>query len=284
MIKDKNFAIFRRFDELNMLHLLALQAEIIELRELFRDQCCRDDQSDSGGGQPETMYSKYFHALRESKASAPRASDASGTRYLSSQLELITALQQRMGEYISKLARLPAPKKPQLAGLQGWLHNQKGGNNFLQGCEVFTWTEDDLSSYITVNPPTAEADIFTEVITDWLASILRRLFGRRFHGGKIVDEEAGLRSCSDTRFSKASNVIAVIVAGILPVLTIFILNSVKRTTVRIGLTLLFATIFAVVLALCTSVKPGEIFAATATFAAVEVVFIGSAISSRTGHG
>jgi VIT1/CCC1 family predicted Fe2+/Mn2+ transporter len=134
----------------------------------------------------------------------------------------------------------------------------------LQGCEARTWTADDLSSYITISPPTAEADIFTELITDWLASIFRRLFGRRFRTGKIVDEEAGLRSYSHTRLRKASNVIAVIVAAILPVLTIFILNSVKRTTVRIGLTVLFATVFAVVLALFTSVKPGEIFAATAT--------------------
>jgi len=99
MSRDKNFAIFRRFDDLNMLHLLALQAEIVELREVFRDQCHRDDEACLGSGQPEILYSKYFHALRESKGSAPQDSKASTTPCSLSQLDLITALRERMDEY-----------------------------------------------------------------------------------------------------------------------------------------------------------------------------------------
>jgi hypothetical protein len=99
MSKDKNFAIFRRFDELNMLHLMALQAEIIELRELFRDRCRRDDQDDPGSGQEHLMYSRYFHALRGSEITQLPSPATLHAQIPSSQLGLLTALRQRMAEY-----------------------------------------------------------------------------------------------------------------------------------------------------------------------------------------
>ena len=99
MSKDKNFAIFRRFDELNMLHLMALQAEIIELRELFRDRCRRDDQDNPGSGQEHLMYSRYFRALSESEIRQPLSPAALHAQTPSSQLGLLTALRQRMSEY-----------------------------------------------------------------------------------------------------------------------------------------------------------------------------------------
>jgi hypothetical protein len=63
---------------------------------------------------------------------------------------------------------------------------------------------------------------------------------------------------------KASNMIAVIVASTLPVLTIFVLNSVDSTTDRIGWTVFFTAVFAAILALFSSAKRAELFAATAT--------------------
>jgi hypothetical protein len=162
------------------------------------------------------------------------------------------------------LSVIPEPKKSQLSELQGWLRDGKGGRNFLQLWEFWTWKEKDPSSYITINPPTSEGDSFTHFITYRMASIFDRLLGRRFHAGKIVDEEAGLRSYSDSRLDKASNMIAVIVASTLPVLTIFVLNSVNSTTDRIGWTVLFTAVFAAILALFSSAKRAELFAATAT--------------------
>jgi hypothetical protein len=52
--------------------------------------------------------------------------------------------------------------------------------------------------------------------------------------------------------------------------------------VRIGLMIVFTAIFSVSLAVLTEAKRAEIFAATAAFAAVEVVFIGSTSVNGTG--
>lgn len=108
MSKDKNLAIFWRFDELNMLHLMALQAEIVELRGLFRHRCRQDDEGDAQQAGDHPVWSSDFHALRESETTQtpPAGTDNIApenhqrrTRYPSSQVGLMAVLRQRMSEY-----------------------------------------------------------------------------------------------------------------------------------------------------------------------------------------
>ncbi|KAH6887024.1 hypothetical protein B0T10DRAFT_607821 [Thelonectria olida] len=107
-----------------------------------------------------------------------------------------------------------------------------------------------------------------------IACIFTRKKGYRF--SEIRDP---FTATIHSRLTKASNLIAIIVSSTLPVLTIFVLNTLKSTTIRLGLTVLFTALFSILLAFFSLAKRAEIFAATATFAAVEVVFIGSALSS-----
>lgn len=65
-----------------------------------------------------------------------------------------------------------------------------------------------------------------------------------------------------------------IVASLLPIVAIIVLYAVKGTWRRIYVTITFTALFGIAMA-CTSARKSEIFAATAAFAAVEVVFIGS---------
>jgi hypothetical protein len=61
-----------------------------------------------------------------------------------------------------------------------------------------------------------------------------------------------------------------------------VLYFVERMLTRIGLVILFTATFSVTLSLFTQAKKVEIFSATATFAAVEVVFIGSTSAFERG--
>jgi hypothetical protein len=165
---------------------------------------------------------------------------------------------------VSELSRLPEPRESQLGELRGWLRDAKGGKNFLTGFEFSTWREDDISNYVSMHTPISEGDTFTNFITYRMASIFHCIIGRQFEAGKIIDEEAGLTSYTDSRLTKASNLIAIIVSSTLPVLTIFVLNALQSTTIRLGLTVLFTALFSILLALFSSAKRAEIFAATAT--------------------
>jgi hypothetical protein len=81
MGKSDNLAIFRRFNDLNMLSLLDLQAEIQSLREQLYTQC----EEDSGQGRE---FSTSMKKLRESRQSS------SPEHY-----ELLLTIRERMNQY-----------------------------------------------------------------------------------------------------------------------------------------------------------------------------------------
>jgi len=62
MGKEKSTAIFRRFDDLNMLCLLSLQAEIMQLEKEYRDECYGDDTNGQGKAK---QYTSNFKLARD---------------------------------------------------------------------------------------------------------------------------------------------------------------------------------------------------------------------------
>ena len=64
MTGGKDLAILRRFDELSILSLLSLQAEILHLESQYNRQCERDGVSNDAS---EAEYSTYFRALHKSR-------------------------------------------------------------------------------------------------------------------------------------------------------------------------------------------------------------------------
>ncbi|KAK4199459.1 hypothetical protein QBC40DRAFT_254963, partial [Triangularia verruculosa] len=175
----------------------------------------------------------------------------------------------------------PPSKALSAIALKGWLRDFKGGNSFLQDNEAFTWTDTQPSSYFCLSAPAKETDPFTTFVTEKLLRAYHHLLGHRIGTGNVVDAERGHVSYSSSRISKASSLITTVLASTLPVLTILVLHRLDNTDVRIGVTAVFTAVFALAIALFSDAKRVEIFAATATFAAVEVVFIGSAL---TGTG
>ncbi|EWZ85400.1 hypothetical protein FOWG_11900 [Fusarium oxysporum f. sp. lycopersici MN25] len=230
MSQDKHFAIFRRFDDISLAVLLALQAEIVDLQYQLQVQSQKDN---SGQGQR----------------------------------DLLIKLQPKLTEYMSELSQLQIPRTSQLETLQDWLTDPKGGANFLTKTgtpELYTWKPKDPSQYVSLHKTAEDSDPFTNFVKEVLTFIFHRLCGERLNAARVVDVESGLASYSDSSLVRASNLFTVIVSSALPVLTIFALNSLETTAQRIGLTVVFTVLFAVILELFTNAKRVEIFAATAT--------------------
>ncbi|KAK4144941.1 uncharacterized protein C8A04DRAFT_11026 [Dichotomopilus funicola] len=187
-----------------------------------------------------------------------------GELNLMSLLSLQAEILQLESDYLSQLSRIGSPEKQGLRLLQAWLRDSKGGKNFLDGVEAETWTDPEESNYISLGPPPPEKDIFSSFLRDVLLRIFHVFCGERFKMGRVVDEESGIRSYDDSRIDKASSLITVILASVLPVLAIFVLNSLSTTNARIGTIVGFTAAFATILAIFSSAKRAEIFAATAT--------------------
>ncbi|KAI0116268.1 hypothetical protein GGR51DRAFT_500833 [Nemania sp. FL0031] len=288
MYQDQNLAIFRRFQEINILQLMSLQAEILDLNTWFQHRRSEDETT-------HPAYSCSFRELRQSQLhqnsvlSSARSSDTNlplRERDISSlsQYELLLSLREKMSEYnalllqVSQLSQKPNPDKSQLMELQRWLRDESGGAGFLKAAEFSTWEETERDKYIVIKNADIEDDFLTKLVSNVLLLMFHRLFGYRWKMGKIIDQKSGLTSYSDTKISKIGSIFAATLSSALPVLSIFVLDRLHSTTIRIGVTLVFTTVFALVLAAFSSAKRVEIFAATATFAAVEVVFIGTAIN------
>ncbi|KAK3380610.1 hypothetical protein B0T24DRAFT_197557 [Lasiosphaeria ovina] len=169
--------------------------------------------------------------------------------------------------------------KSQLKSLKSWLDDSEGGNSFLTNYETATWEDDDLHSYVCLEPPSAKGDPFTKWLLNSAVRAFDRVLGRYIGCGVVVDDQTGDRSYSSDGVNRASNIIAAAVASALPVLAIYVLNGISSVERRIGATAGFTVAFAVLMGYFSSATRAEMIAATATFAAIEVVFIGTAISA-----
>ncbi|KAE9372811.1 hypothetical protein N431DRAFT_339092 [Stipitochalara longipes BDJ] len=246
MSRDMDAAIFHRFEDLGLLSLLSLQAEIIHLRKEFRRKCFLNDEF---GHEFERSYSGNFKSARDGD---------------SEQYQILKTIQSKLGEYLSRISKLETPRRSQLSGLKGELNDS--ANNFLRSTEVDTWGEKDTAAYMCLNPKqySNESDVFTRLIENIIVGPYHKYIGHRLQTGKVLDEETGSRSYDSEKINTASNVIATVLSAILPVLTIFVLNLLETTNQRIGLTVLFTAVFALMLVTFSSTRRVEIFAATAT--------------------
>ena len=128
---------------------------------------------------------------------------------------------------------------------------------------------DSRKLLVTLAPPGNE---------DRLTAFLRNNFPRLWR--RSQSDLNGIMSLSDRRLGRVVVVIDIIVATGLLFGAIFTLYYVKGNEKRLGFLTMFTTIFAVCVGLLTNAKRSEIFAATATYGAVLVVFV----SGQLGNG
>lgn len=146
--------------------------------------------------------------------------------------------------------------------------DRDGGENFQEDdVEFDTWLGEEQANpdlYVALQPGIDEDDLFTRSIMRFIGGPFHRAIGGRMKVGKVIDEGSGIMTYRDFNIVKTINFIVTIIAAVLPPLTILVLNSVDKTKVRIGLTVLFTAIFAIILAVFSKAKRVEILVATAT--------------------
>ncbi|KAK8006695.1 hypothetical protein PG991_012992 [Apiospora marii] len=101
-------------------------------------------------------------------------------------------------------------------------------------------------------------------------------------GGRRETIDDHVRAYSPQTISRVGSAAVAALSSTLPTLAILALYFVRDMVTRMGLVILFTTIFSIALAIFTDAKKIEIFSATAAFAAVEVVYIGSTSTASDG--
>ncbi|OCK73575.1 hypothetical protein K432DRAFT_364712 [Lepidopterella palustris CBS 459.81] len=264
-IKGLDMPIFRRFGQLNMLNLLSLQAELMKLHEQLK-WVCQDDDAD----EERHKYAWSFEDLIDE--------DKRGGA-LNEQWGILKKIRSKLKEYneallqVSQVQQLEAPSKQQIRDFQLFtlLSECDCETKLFQGAEQFTWN--DHSDLITICPRNLQADNFQNVMADWIVNINHKFRGHRKKGERIADH---VIQYDLSLIDRLCAMTATMLAAVLPIIAVLILNEVHNISTRIYITIGLTALFAIAVSTVTSASRIEVFAATAAFVAVEVVFIGNA--------
>ncbi|KAF3000788.1 hypothetical protein E8E13_005629 [Curvularia kusanoi] len=239
--------IYRRFSALNAQNLLYYQAELTYLERRLKEQQLRDDHEKQGHG-PE--YGVDWYWLMHS----PEEGDAR-------QLGLILKIRDLLKEYNQALVHqstvlnYPDPGKWDLHHVQDYLQSPEMGPLALNGEDATIWGSVlDRKSHqpdLVALRPRAKKDAFSM----WAAE--NTIFN--------------LFKCGCARFMKPSRVHASIV----------VLYCVNSMPARLGIIAMFNVLVSVCLMGFANAKRAEVFAVTAAFAAVQVVFVSADKTTAT---
>jgi hypothetical protein len=163
------------------------------------------------------------------------------------------------------MASLPQPSHYDLDFLQHWLERPGMGNLALIGADRNVWgtTEkpSDHASDLIVLKSRQSQDKFSEWVTNRIVWF-HQCIGYRFK--KSSDLESGVVSYKEDYFLRAASFICIVIASILPVISIVALSYVQGLGLRLGMITVFTLLFSFCLKAFTTARGVDCFVASST--------------------
>ncbi|ORX94882.1 hypothetical protein BCR34DRAFT_608126 [Clohesyomyces aquaticus] len=268
LASDPDLQVYRRFNRLASRNLLYLQADILDLETRLKEYDTEDlevsNSKDEGGEWMEVkLNARCWEVFREK---AERGEEKEQQR-----MRLIRDIRERMAEYQDALIRqsailnLEKPNPRVRDAVTGWFDLNKPlvghSKNMFNG--------------------KAKADIVAlrtspdqDRLTMFLQNNLGYLFRNRQSNKDPLDSD-GMYYFPESTIKHIVSFLSVLLAAALLVGAITSLYFVKKASSMIGLLAAFTTMFAGSVGLLTNARKVDIYAATAAYAAVLVVFVGN---------
>ncbi|KAH6616830.1 hypothetical protein C7974DRAFT_53138 [Boeremia exigua] len=267
--KDRTSLIFRRFDRLAARNILYLQSELVEL-EALQDQYDREDQSIDGG---DLHTKRCAMDWEEFKGSAM----PTGVEKQQRRMKLVKDIRAKMKEYRkallseSLLASLEAPPDRNFESLM--YASTRPVNNTDQRDSIFGGHSATLYSsnddMVLLKHPEHR---------DRLTSFVEKHMPIFFISERSNDDMAFVSQRSISRFVTIVSIVLSIVLLFSAIVALYLVSSPAKKLVILGL---YVVLFASSVGLLTTAKKTEIFAATAAYAAVLVVFVSGSLGSES---
>ncbi|KAH8648033.1 hypothetical protein BGZ60DRAFT_535165 [Tricladium varicosporioides] len=254
--------IIRRFRDLNMQDILYLQAELIHLQDELKEQALVDKENPN-----RRYFSKDWWSLAN-------AEDEEGQL----QWSLVQKIRKKLEEYNSRvtqqilLSNIKGPNSYDLAFFRDWLQRPNMGNFPLLGLDRHAWAEEHTNDLLAIHRRDHEDPISRWFINRFIPWFHVK-FGSRIKKPIPESPTTEITHYDERPLLKAVHIFGMLVASLLPILSIVVLYFVGNNVARLGIAVAFTATFSVALMLLTQAKRIEIFAATSAFAAVQVVFV-----------
>ncbi|KAF7537782.1 hypothetical protein G7054_g3449 [Neopestalotiopsis clavispora] len=254
------YAIYRRFRQLNAQNLLYLQAELTHLEKELHNLAQRDSSIPD-----REFFAKDWWSLSQTE----NDNDAE-------QWEKVLEIREKLEEYI-EVAKLGSPSPYDLAFLQKWLVRPGMGNYPLLGIDRTSYDPGNDTDLIAVKGRSTP-DVFSRWLTYDLIPKWHDAVGRKIKDPEKTDIGEGICDYKDNVLVAIVRVATTVVASLLPMISVVALFFVHSYSLRLVVIILASGFFSLVLQLMTSARKIEVFAATAAYAAVNVVFLTSDIT------
>ncbi|KAK0650447.1 hypothetical protein QBC41DRAFT_238785 [Cercophora samala] len=265
-------AIVRRFGALSALDLLYRQAELQELETALKQYQKEDKES---GHKDREAYSLNWDTFQRSGADdAPDGND-------SAQWDTMLEIREKLKDYHDAVLRhrqmlALGPAIPrQVEALNDWMERPDRGNVYLLGADRNIWRDPTVLEDLTSLAVPSEEQTFTNAFTIRLVHLYNQLIGRHVHKPDKREFLPNTIRYTDEGIFRVLKVLCTIVASLLPIIGIYVLWRIQTMEERIGAVAGLTALFSFSLSLLTSAHVKDVFAATAAFAAVLVVFVGT---------
>lgn len=158
-----------------------------------------------------------------------------------------------------------------------------GHRGFPRDLENTIWSEENETDLTSLTDRYPKMDVCSRWIHSQLLRWYHNKLGHRLHDPISLAEtsvQIPAIHYSDDKLTATANAISTILSSLLPAVSIVALYFVPHQLARIVSIVAFCLVFSVVLTLITNARRIDCFAATAAFAAVQVVFVGTTVGCQ----
>ncbi|KAL6246668.1 hypothetical protein RBB50_005975 [Rhinocladiella similis] len=176
----------------------------------------------------------------------------------------------------AKINAMHAPQKDNLDLRRQWYDEESGGNHFLYGVEAGIFRDEKIETdFMTLKENLESQDALARFLGRRVVPLYHRTVGHRIH--RTMEEKAFERTCYYTpeTLVRIGNTICMLLSAIIPALSILVLFSVQSIGGRLIAISMMSLIFSLVMNVIAQ-RRADVFMSTTAFAAVLVVFVGSA--------
>ncbi|KAI0439537.1 hypothetical protein F4803DRAFT_553988 [Xylaria telfairii] len=276
MGQNPQLAIYRRFNTLSNTNLLYFQAELTELEHQLEFVQKQDSQSSENGRQD---YFRSWYQLSESAGLDVGSPEREQYELIMKLRQLMTQYQQAIFFHREALA-LRTPHIKILEDLREWIRRPRMGFIHILSRDWRTWEYYHETELITFE--NSMMDRFTSLVTYTIVDIYHRLIGRHIHQARgetvlplTYRDHRHTVTYTHRTIARSTRAFTVLIACTLPIAGIVVLYNVHDMVTRLGIIAALTGVFSTSMSILTMASLPEIFSATAAFAAVLVVFIGS---------
>ncbi|OJJ61040.1 hypothetical protein ASPSYDRAFT_29548 [Aspergillus sydowii CBS 593.65] len=256
--RDNEAFIYRRFNELSARNILYLQCELLDLEKKLNELDKKDVTSDDMDLKDVARtWETFIQRFEEGNSEAVV------------RMELITKLRAKIKEYHEtlllqgKVSNLKHPNKRALEAYRYWFNKPYPALGGV--AKTALDNEDDL---VALNTPPEK---------DHLSRLLRWYWPAKEEISRDGLHRIG--RFNEASISTAVAIVNILVASFLLIGSIVGLYFATNDALKLALIAAFTALFALSIGLMTNARRAEIFAATAAYAAVLVVFVSGDISS-----